>query len=269
MKRKPKCAYCGKEGRSKEHIFPGWLLRKTPTYELKFNKTKGRVSPDENTVRDVCKPCNNGPLSQLDDYARVLYETYWSKIVREEVEFEYDYIGLTRWLLKVSFNSARQQKSSAKSFEALIPYMLGEDLDPPGEVLFFLDVIRPFEGMWGGENVVIEPRDHRCGKMFLKDIPSFKSVREGRFIAIDSFYFYIMFLDAPGDEAAYGKIAADISPSCVRLTAAAQAVTIQPTRDYLEMKLPEVGMNLDAYLEGYHRFVVKDKAPKRSELRSK
>jgi hypothetical protein len=168
MKAKPKCAYCGKEGKSTEHIFPTWLLKKTPAYKLKFSKIKGKVSPNENTVHDVCTTCNNGPLSQLDDYCHELYDSYWSHIVRDEVEFRYDFAKLTRWLLKVSFNSARQQKVSEASFTSLIHYMLGEDPNPPDHVLFLLEVVRPFEGRWGDAETVIEPRDHRCGKMFLK-----------------------------------------------------------------------------------------------------
>jgi hypothetical protein len=39
------------------------------------------------------------------------------------VTFEYKYVALTRWLLKVSFNAARQQKSDAASFDDLILYM--------------------------------------------------------------------------------------------------------------------------------------------------
>jgi hypothetical protein len=143
---------------------------------LRFNKAKGRVAPDENTVRDVCVPCNSGPLFELDNYARGLYETHWSHIVRDQVTFEYKHVALTRWLLKVSFNAARQQKSDAASFDDLILYMRGKNVDPRKRIP---DVIKPYEGEWGGENVVIEPHDHRCGKMGLSDIPSFRPVQEG------------------------------------------------------------------------------------------
>ena len=94
MKKKSICAYCGGEGRSKEHVFPAWLLRETPEYTLKKNDTKGTVGPNENTVLDVCTTCNNGPLPQLDDYCYELYKSYWSKIAYDKMQFAYDFFKL-------------------------------------------------------------------------------------------------------------------------------------------------------------------------------
>jgi hypothetical protein len=66
MQTQKKCAYCGQSGKSKEHIFPTWLLKKTPGYDLKFSRRKQKFHHNENLVYDVCRDCNNGPLSNLE-----------------------------------------------------------------------------------------------------------------------------------------------------------------------------------------------------------
>jgi len=68
-----------------------------------------KVFSGEFTVKDVCETCNNGELSKLDRYLCVLYDRYFAKIVEDgtSVEFEYDFGRLTRWLLKISYNSSR------------------------------------------------------------------------------------------------------------------------------------------------------------------
>lgn len=259
MKRQPKCAYCGEPGKSKEHIFPSWLIRETPSYGMKLSKIKGKVSPNENVVHDVCTACNNGPLSRLDDYCRGLYDRHLSRIIREPVNFEYDFPLLTRWLLKVSFNSARQQKSPLTSFSGLIPYMLGQEPGPPNRLLFMAEVIKPFEGVWGGDHLVIEPRDHRSGNMHFRNKPSFVVIREGRFIAIDSFYFYFVFLHVAADDTIYEAIKPDLPASCVRLLPNSDSVELSPARDYLDVKLPEIGMNRAAYLEAHAKYLTSKK----------
>jgi hypothetical protein len=75
MQAKKICAYCEKPGKmTREHIFPTWLIGKTPTYDLKFSRIKRKYHSNEGVVYDVCKKCNEGPLSQLDDYVRELHE---------------------------------------------------------------------------------------------------------------------------------------------------------------------------------------------------
>jgi hypothetical protein len=141
--------------------------------------------------------------------------------------------------------------------------MLAEDPTPPDRVVFLVEVIKPFEGPWGDdEHVVIEPHDHRVGNMYFKSKPSFVFIREGRFVAIDSFYFYILFLHTPINEDIFQKIKADFPSSCVRLTPEARAVEVSPVRNYFDVKLPEIGMNESAYLEAYRRYL----RPKRKGL---
>jgi hypothetical protein len=56
-------------------------------------------------------------LSQLDGYICALFDRYFIYLCQRHatVRFEYDYHRLKRWLLKMSFNSARVHESRISS----------------------------------------------------------------------------------------------------------------------------------------------------------
>jgi len=68
MATKARCADCGQKGKSREHIIPTWLIKKTPEYSARFSKLAGKVGQNEHVITDVCTSCNSGPLGLLDDY---------------------------------------------------------------------------------------------------------------------------------------------------------------------------------------------------------
>lgn len=107
------CAFCGKTGpMTKEHIWPKWL-HDSGDYRLKYHSAPDKVLPAEHVIKDVCGECNNGSLSTLDDYAKSLHHRYFSKgyqTIKKET-FKYDFEKLTKWLLKVSYNSARTSRA--------------------------------------------------------------------------------------------------------------------------------------------------------------
>lgn len=103
------CAYCGKQGPlTREHIWPKWL-HNTQEYGLKYHSAVDKVIPAEHVIKDVCSECNNGPLSKLDDYGKSLHHRYFGKTYQEvkRSTFKYDFEKLSKWLLKIAFNSAR------------------------------------------------------------------------------------------------------------------------------------------------------------------
>lgn len=110
------CAYCGRPGRlSREHLFPAWLHERTREYGAQYYApAPDKLVSGEQKIGDVCRTCNSGSLSRLDDYARHLYDTYFARIIRdgESVQFDYDYDRLVMWLLKISYNHARANKAS-------------------------------------------------------------------------------------------------------------------------------------------------------------
>ncbi|HJS87601.1 MAG TPA: hypothetical protein VJ779_19275 [Acetobacteraceae bacterium] len=250
---KKMCAYCGQPGRSREHIFPTWLIEKTPDFTAKLSVAAGKVSQNEHVVYDVCEPCNNGPLSLLDTYAKGLYERYFSTIVTSgEVEFSYDFARLTRWLLKVSFNAARKARADATSFEAAIPYILGLDRQCPDRLLFLAEVVTPSTIVRDGKESVIDPDDHRAGAMHFRGGPAFVFIKEGRFVALNSFYFYIVFLHEPLTGAIFNELRPKF-PFARRLLPDAQSIRLRPGRSYLEVKLAELGAHRDVYRAWHER----------------
>lgn len=111
-----KCAFCGTEGKmSREHVIPKGFINNMNFKELTvwLDKAPSKVINSELMVKDVCAECNNGQLSQLDEYALKLIIDYNKKISFEtkKVFLKYNYDLLTRWLLKVCYNSARANDS--------------------------------------------------------------------------------------------------------------------------------------------------------------
>lgn len=75
------CAFCGQQGRSREHVFPRWIdrLLETGTRQLEharygesgFDMTRSVPSLDF-VVNRVCAECNNGWMSEVEASAQSL-----------------------------------------------------------------------------------------------------------------------------------------------------------------------------------------------------
>lgn len=120
------CAYCKEEVRlTREHIWPNGFLKRGD-FDLKFSERAGKTFRADLVIADVCEPCNNGVLSTLDDHACQLYDRRFSKYVEPlvSVKFSYDYSKFCRWLLKVSFNSARSVERDLEVFERHVSFIL-------------------------------------------------------------------------------------------------------------------------------------------------
>jgi hypothetical protein len=131
--------------------------------------------------------------------------------------------------------------------------MLGDDAGPPDRVLFFVEVIKPSLAIMDGEKVDVEPHDHRVGTMPLGKNAPFDVVQEARFVAINSFYFYIIFLKDSPSEAIIEAIKANLPQQWVRLAPENESVEAHPMRHYLEVKSVEVERNRDLYTKGLQR----------------
>ena len=142
-----KCIYCERNNLlTNEHVLPRWLYQYTQNQNIQLLQ----ASPDkflkvQQTIKDVCQQCNNGVLSELDTYAKGRYENFFSNYVFKDqtVTFEYEYDLLARWLLKVSFNSARANGGDHESFLEYREYILtGENR--PTRMTIFLQLITPY-----------------------------------------------------------------------------------------------------------------------------
>ena len=106
------CQYCGSQGKlTREHVIPSWYYDGLkPKSGIGFSERSiGNLLESEIKIKDVCGKCNNGALSKLDSYGKDLYERYMIQPIsdRSSSDFTFDYNLLVRWLLKLSYNSAR------------------------------------------------------------------------------------------------------------------------------------------------------------------
>lgn len=195
------CAYCELPGSmTREHVFPKWLYEETPHLDSQFLRRSRKFTAGEIQIKDVCESCNNGTLSDLDAYAKGLYRRYWRSIVRpgDSVQFEYEFDLLARWLLKVTFNSARmyqQETDHAMRLSEYAPYILGRAPRPAGLRLLVQlvvpYVVQPHEShLVSPGTTEIPPSDTRIGR----PIQLFTDLTGAvcRLISLNSYYFYIL-----------------------------------------------------------------------------
>jgi len=198
------CAYCdGACKQTREHVIPDWYNgtpgeAETFSARAPLTHVKGDL-----IVRDVCGRCNSGVLSELDGYGKELYERYFAAPVYagETVTVEFDGDRLLRWLLKLSYNSARAQNADVRVLREYSKVVLGES-PLPHRVRCWLDLVTPtyFDPM---ESVarparrfeqasanVKEPLWFRIGQFRLTAFPALLLVQ--RAVLVNSFSFTIL-----------------------------------------------------------------------------
>lgn len=130
-----RCAYCGcgfgEEGvkRTAEHIFPKGLLDLYPNEDISFTPERVFIDNSGLTIADVCDKCNNGPLSELDDYGIKLIKKYFFDLIDIEHKDDAQKVvvipnQLFRWLLKIIYNYERSRKKDCTWFQQILPYVL-------------------------------------------------------------------------------------------------------------------------------------------------
>jgi len=139
------CVYCRKSGNkiTAEHILPGWIYRETKNRKVRTLRTEKFIG-GEITIRDTCDDCNNVILSRLDDYAKVhLIEFLDRSPTHETFPLRVDDMAkLTRWVIKVLYNSARSSDAQDReAFQRLVPFILGSDQEPPSGVALYASLM--------------------------------------------------------------------------------------------------------------------------------
>lgn len=139
----PICAYCNiDKPATREHIIPKFIhefINKLGDERgCGWNLRAKKILEAETKIKDVCANCNNSILGDLDANAQktltdagVLCEHF----INEELILRYDYNKLSRWLLKVSFNSARVTSNAPEVFEPHIDYILGNVTNAPSVII--------------------------------------------------------------------------------------------------------------------------------------
>jgi len=207
------CAYCKlPEILTREHLWPAALHRRlmdaNQQSESAFWLSRLQKDiPNEPQIRDVCAQCNNGVLSGLDSYICTLFDLSFAHlpVFNERILFEFDYHLLKRWLLKMSFNSARIHKSNDLfAIEALLPYILGEDLRLGGSARLYVQLSHPQEVPTtelseqdvAQKRFIFKPTGHRAGHLFFR-VPGVGQ-KLLRHVHLRAFGFFIAFFK-PGE----------------------------------------------------------------------
>lgn len=131
----PVCAYCENEcSPTREHIIPSFLYRyqKLRGGHIGWNEGAQKMIGAEAQIKDVCGRCNNGSLHDLDDYGKEFLKNagvFVENFLNKKQVVHYDYCSLLRWLLKISFNSARASKNQANAFEYRKGFILNGSSD--------------------------------------------------------------------------------------------------------------------------------------------
>jgi hypothetical protein len=199
-----KCAYCDNQcKRTREHVIPDWY-NDTPGEAETFSACAPLTHlKGDLIVRDVCGRCNNGVLSSLDGYGKELYEKHFAApaYAGETVSFDYDGDRLIRWLLKLSYNSARAQNADVRVLHEYRKVMLGE-APLPDRIRCWLHLVsatcfdasaklvRPARRDEEGQSETREPLWFRIGQFRLIDFPALSLVQ--RAVVINSFSFTLL-----------------------------------------------------------------------------
>ncbi|GGP76602.1 MULTISPECIES: hypothetical protein [Shewanella] len=192
------CAFCGVQKKlSREHVFPNGVIRKLEEGMLSLNDKSDKVFKADLVVKDVCEPCNNGILSEIDGRFVKLFEDNMLQPIQpgDNVEFEFNYNDLLRELLKISYNSARASADGFKAVAALrkyVPYILGKVNDAPDVMLRLLIVT--------SSNRLNTETNQIEGTMEARLLRSCKVSYNGpqhsnfmiRLLAFNSFWFYLI-----------------------------------------------------------------------------
>ena len=197
------CAYCGATTNklTREHIWPSCIIERVPTYNARYSERANKVFNGDLTISDVCVDCNSGPLSHLDNYICKLYDRWFVQFPErgQWLNFDYDWSLLGRWLLKISFNSARASGSDSVVLARFANTILGIDPRTP-DLAIWLDLAEPtyFENEYGGGLVGLKrvlPLMTRVCRIQIPDanIPNYTV----RLVAINAFYFYLAIPNFP------------------------------------------------------------------------
>lgn len=190
------CSYCGKEHKTtREHIIPNGFLKKMNRTKMitESEAVPQRVVSTDLVIKDVCPDCNNGPLSELDAYALSLILQYNEDIknTKERIDFIYELDKLQRWILKVSFNSARATKATydCTLYSKNIDYILGK-----GKRNSYIQTYALYIDPKPLYTPKYEIDEFRIGKLRIKK--EFTDSIAYRFIIINSFVFITIVAEA-------------------------------------------------------------------------
>ncbi|OGB23734.1 MAG: hypothetical protein A3I66_15825 [Burkholderiales bacterium RIFCSPLOWO2_02_FULL_57_36] len=201
------CAYCKKAvPLTKEHLWPSGIIARAKDIDTSYLGKLEKFIDADLTIKDVCAGCNNGPLSTLDAYICDLFDAQFSHpaIRRQARTFIYNYEMLLRWLLKISYNTARANESDVEALSKYVEFML-EGGRTPAEIQIRLELIHasPNPNWTPGSSTIkaIPAVSLRCARVETPEnhLPGTTL----RLVAIYGFYFWVIIMPPKTDSSLF------------------------------------------------------------------
>lgn len=189
------CAYCDRDvAATKEHIWPASIIRHV-NERIRYSERAKKTFWADMVIKDVCAQCNNGPLSALDAYGAIMYDKYFSNFhtSMDPLDFIYDFDRLSRWLLKLSYNSARGTGRDAVRLANYKNVLIDPNIELPDDFSIAVDLVLP--GAFPGAAEATLPASNRLARV--KFTGGFDDWCTVRLVAINSYYFYVLIQDVP------------------------------------------------------------------------
>lgn len=251
----PTCSYCDQDkAATREHIIPSWYYKHDPSPDDSgfMDRVKGKIVKTELVIRDVCGGCNNGPLSDLDAYGKELFFSHFIRYVFKDshASFDYHYEKLVRWLLKISYNSARAHDSDAEILAQYKGVILGEQPIPAGLILRLRTVAPATHGVYTVlpakvDSIIADrPAWFRVGVFRVKDFDSMYWAF--RHITINSYCFllYVPDLSSSCASAEVGSLTTHVSAESdgsILLNPLERLVVPEPKIDSISFNMNHIG----------------------------
>ena len=192
------CAFCGRDGKmTQEHVWPTSIIKRLAGKRASYSERVDSLFWSDMTIGDVCASCNGGPLSALDVYGAAMFDRYFAQHVIDDapVAFDYDFDMLARWLLKLSYNSARVVGSDDVRLGAYRDWIRGATTARPQDFSIAVDLVLPSESE--ASDPWIPATNRLCRVQTPDDVGYWCTVR---LVAINSYYFWILMQDIPDNE---------------------------------------------------------------------
>lgn len=145
------CAYCDEDkSLTREHIVPSFICEyqnKISNKNIGWNDKANKLIGGEQAIKDVCGNCNNVILGNLDKHAKYIFEksgAFSQNNLASKVTLNYCYNKFLRWILKVSYNSARASNNNESIFHCYKGLILGTH-DNDELLVLCGGIYKPFE----------------------------------------------------------------------------------------------------------------------------
>lgn len=202
----PFCAYCHRQGKlTCERTFPAGL--RAPWFRpaaINLPGTGRRLPDLDPDTDDVCLACRDSELARLDHAIRLLLDRHHHVhgLHPRAFDFTCDYDLLSRWLLKIAYDTARAHNRDVivlSRHKTWVRY--GKDRPNPKFFKIFAEVVRP----WSTPSHLQPPLVLRAEA---EPDPRVKPAVGGtcRLISVHAFLFHLILFN-PNSSAAERKLA--------------------------------------------------------------